>query len=72
MPPNRRHEFPKIFQSALLTITLLYIVFGASGYVRLRASKLEYRLLRHWAASPTPIFTCSPDAIAWSVNVQTD
>jgi len=33
VPKEHRHEFPKLFKSALLVITTLYIIFGVAGYV---------------------------------------
>eukprot|EP01147_Barroeca_monosierra_P009244 gene9244-1526_t len=32
VPEDRRHEFPRVFSTALGIITLLYIAFGVSGY----------------------------------------
>ncbi|EGD75796.1 hypothetical protein PTSG_07915 [Salpingoeca rosetta] len=32
VPTERRHEFPRVFASALALITTLYIAFGVSGY----------------------------------------
>ena len=31
--PEHRKDFPKLFKTAIAAITVLYIVFGVSGYI---------------------------------------